>query len=78
MLANMTDATNISRQAVTQLGHSPSSFKTASEARIRAGAIQQPISQEEQTGLARLNKTMAAGRPMRSDVPRGYYLNIRV
>ena len=33
---------------------------------------------ELKIALARLNKNLSSGRPLRQDVPRGYYLNVRI
>ncbi|MEK9726159.1 MAG: hypothetical protein VW405_22085 [Rhodospirillaceae bacterium] len=44
----------------------------------RAGAVNQGASAEERRGLRRLNQVLDQDRPLRDDVPRGYYLNIEV
>lgn len=74
----MTNTANISNHAATQLRHGSSSFKVASDAKIRAEAIQQPSTPEELRSLGRLGRVMTSGQPLKSNVPRGYYLNIRV
>ena len=33
---------------------------------------------ELKIAIARLNKNLSSGQPLRHDVPRGYYLNVRI
>jgi hypothetical protein len=49
----------------------------------RQGAVQttptQPMANDEfQRAVAKLNRTLDAGTELRTNVPRGFYLNIRV
>ena len=49
----------------------------------RQGAVQttptQPMANDEvQRAIAKLNRTLDAGTELRTNVPRGFYLNIRV
>ncbi|MBT3658905.1 MAG: hypothetical protein HOB37_14815 [Rhodospirillaceae bacterium] len=46
------------------------------EVQNRAAVTNQSQSADERNGLRRLNQSL--DRPLREDVPRGYYLNIRV
>ncbi len=48
------------------------------EVRARAAAVRQDTTPEEREGLTRLNRILGQDRPLRRDVPRGFYLNIRV
>ena len=48
------------------------------EVRARASAVRQDTTPEERDGLTRLNRILGQDRPLRRDVPRGFYLNIRV
>jgi len=48
------------------------------EVRARASAVRQDTTAEEREGLTRLNRILGQDRPLRRDVPRGFYLNIRV
>jgi len=48
------------------------------EVRARAAAVRQDTTPEEREGLTRLNRILGQNRPLRRDVPRGFYLNIRV
>ena len=41
--------------------------------------ITEPMDDPEfKIAVARLNKNLSSGRPLRHDVPRGYYLNVRI
>ena len=45
----------------------------------RQAAMTQPMNGSEfQRAVGRLNKALDSGLPLRDDVPRGFYLNIRV
>lgn len=44
-----------------------------------AGSPTQPMANDEfQRAVAKLNRTLEAGTELRTNVPRGFYLNIRV
>ena len=45
---------------------------------VHAKTTEQNPSEQEKTGLRRLNSILNHGEPLRDDVPRGYYLNITV
>jgi len=45
---------------------------------VRAKTTEQNPSDQEKTGLRRLNSVLNHSEPLRDDVPRGYYLNITV
>jgi len=48
------------------------------EVRARAAVTDQRESEAERRGLRRLNQVLDQDRPLREDVPRGFYLNIQV
>ncbi|MDH5188230.1 MAG: hypothetical protein OEW37_04655 [Rhodospirillaceae bacterium] len=48
------------------------------EVSFRARVMGQAESPENIRSLARLKRVFDAGQPLRGDVPRGYYLNLRV
>ena len=48
------------------------------EVQARASHIRQGETAVERRGMRRLNEVMAAGKDLRRDVPRGFYLNITV
>ena len=58
----------------------PSGYQSESlrEVKSRAAVSGQNQSTEERNNLRRLNSVLSHERPLREDVPRGYYLNIKV
>ena len=48
------------------------------EVSFRARVMNQDETPENIRSLARLKRTFDSGQPLRGDVPRGYYLNLRV
>jgi len=48
------------------------------DVKSRAAVSQQTQTPEESNNLRRLNSVLSHERPLREDVPRGYYLNISV
>ncbi len=48
------------------------------EVSFRARVMSQDETPENIRSLARLKRTFDSGQPLRGDVPRGYYLNLRV
>ncbi|MEO5337196.1 MAG: hypothetical protein H7841_09915 [Magnetospirillum sp. WYHS-4] len=75
----MTEAPTLNPQALTaQLARDGSSLKTAREARSRAAVTQSDDSPALRGALGRLDRVLRGGAPPRTDVPRGYYVNIQV
>lgn len=62
----------------SRLSREGSSLNTAREARSRAAVTQSKDSPEIQGAMNRLDRVLRGGHPPRSDVPRGYYVNIQV
>ncbi|MEQ8195712.1 MAG: hypothetical protein RIB59_14600 [Rhodospirillales bacterium] len=54
------------------------SLQAARDARNSAAATTTTPPDEEQRALNRLDKLLNNGDPIRGDVPRGYYFNVRV
>jgi hypothetical protein len=54
------------------------SLQTAREAKNLASVTAASPPDEEQKALTRLDRLLNGGDPVRGDVPRGYYFNIRV
>ena len=65
---------------VSQVAKRPSVYQSESiqEVRARAESIQQKTSTEERDGLTRLNQILGSDQPLRDNVPRGFYLNIKI
>ncbi len=74
----MTDTANISNSHAVTLGGRKSSFQVASEARMRAAVTRGKDDAELHSALARLDRVLGSGKPLRFDVPPGYYINVRV
>lgn len=76
----MTDGVGPSKSGLPATIERPSLYQAESirEVRARASAVPQDTSPEEREGLTRLNRILGQGRPLRGDVPRGFYLNIKV
>jgi len=76
----MTDGVGIPKTGTALAPRRPDLYQGESirEVRARAGAIPQDASPEELDGLTRLRQIMRQGRPLRDDVPRGFYLNIKI
>lgn len=53
-------------------------FDQARQAKVRAAVSGPSETAEERRAFSRLDAFLAGGRPPRSDVPRGFYLNISV
>ena len=65
----------LSGQTVRQNGYQSDSLR---EIRARASTVDQGASAEEQRSLRRLNQVLDQDQPPRGNVPRGYYLNIKI
>ena len=80
----MADLTKISTPVVAPSVHggkrpaAPKGYAQADEVALRAGVMNEEDSPQNKASLTRLNRVMDSGQPLRGDVPRGFYLNIRV
>ena len=76
----MTDGVGTTKTTGMALIEQPSIYHTDSvrEVRARAASVQQDQSPEELAGVVRLNQILGRNQPLRADVPRGFYLNIRI
>ena len=76
----MSDGVGISNSGTTAVALRPSVYHSeqSREVRARAAAVQQDSSPEELDGLKRLNQILGQDKPLRDNVQRGYYLNIRI
>ena len=64
--------------AVALLGGKTQGYREAHQVRIRAAATRPSDPPAVQKAITRLDQIMESSRPLRGDVPRGYYLNIQV
>jgi len=76
----MTDGVGNITSNVSQVAKRPSVYQSESiqEVRARAESIQQKTSTEERDGLTYLNQILGSDQPLRDNVPRGFYLNIKI
>ncbi len=76
----MTDGVGNINASVTPVAKRPSVYQSESirEVRARARSIRQETSPEERDGLTRLNRILGADEPLSDNVPRGFYLNIKI
>ena len=76
----MTDGVGITKPGTDLAIRRPSGYQAESvrEVKARAESIQQNTTPEELDGLKRLNRILGQDRPLKDNVPRGYYLNIRI
>ncbi len=76
----MTDGVGITKPGTELAVRRPSGYRAESvrEVKARAESIQQNTTPEELDGLKRLNRILGQDRPLKDNVPRGYYLNIRI
>ena len=74
----MTEASNIASPALPPTETRPSGYQAAREVRVLAAVSRNSQTPHEQRALSRLDRILEGDRPLRDDVPRGFYLNIRV
>lgn len=76
----MTDGVGNINSNITPVAKRPSVYQSESnrEVQARAHSIQQKTSNEERDGLTRLNRILGSNQPLSDNVPRGFYLNIKV
>ena len=74
----MAEPININGPTVAPLGGKTEGYREAHQVRVRAAATRSSDTPALQKAMTRLDRIMLSGRPLRGDVPRGYYLNIKV
>lgn len=76
----MTDGVGITKQGDLPVAKQPNAYQTDSIRQVtaRAASVQQDTSVEELKGLKRLNRILGQDHPLKDNVPRGFYLNIRI
>ncbi len=74
----MADPISINGPAVAPLGGKTQGYREAHQVRIRAAATRPSDPPAVQKAITRLDQIMESSRPLRGDVPRGFYLNIQV
>ena len=76
----MTDKIGNSPAQTPPMRNRPDVYQSNSirEVRARAEVIQQKTTAEERNNLTRLNQFLGQEKPLKNNVPRGYYLNISI
>ncbi len=76
----MTDGVGSINSNIVQVAKRPGVYQSESirEVRARAESIRQDTSPEERDGLTRLNRLLGQNQPLSGNVPRGFYLNIKI
>jgi len=74
----MSQISNISARAIALTSERPRGYSSAEEVRNRAAVSNPNETPRERRALNRLDKTLSNVNPPRKDVPRGYYLDIKV
>ena len=76
----MTDGVGITKANAETIAKRPSVYQSEQvrEVNARAASVTQDSTPEEVNGLKRLNQFLGQDRPLRDNVPRGFYLNIRI
>ena len=56
----------------------PKGYREVGDVERRAGVMNTAESPENIASLGRLDRALGSGQPLRGDVPRGYYLSLKV
>lgn len=74
----MSDATHISNRLPSQLPIGRDSYQAGRDVKVRASVLRDPDTTENRSAITRLDRFLSQDKPLREDVPRGFYLNILV
>lgn len=74
----MSEALNMNGSSVTVQPEPPGVYREGLEVRARASVSDNKDSPATKRALGRLARLLATTKSPRADVPRGFYLNIRV
>ena len=74
----MTDAPNVTPPLVPPAASPPRAYAEAREVRVLASVTENTESPANKRALGRLGRVLASSQPPRTDVPRGFYVNIQV
>jgi hypothetical protein len=58
--------------------HAKGGYAQADEVARRANVLNESETPENAASLNRLNRALSSDQPLRGDVPRGFYLNLRI
>ena len=74
----MADPLKVPTSKIPELTLAPESHRQARETPPPAPFARRTDPPDVQRALERLDRIVQAGRPLKGNVPRGYYLNIRI
>ena len=74
----MSEASKIGGTVVGQTGRKSGAYREVREVERQATVLKSSDPPQVKTAVTRLDRFIDSGRPFRNDVPRGFYLNIRV
>ncbi len=74
----MADIPSISTPPTLTAVRRPSNYGATHEVQLRANVIRGNDTPEQQIAVKKLDRALTTSEPPRTDVPRGYYLNIVV
>ena len=74
----MADASTISGQSLVRLAPSAEGYRASRDVRTRAAVTRSEETAHNRQALERLDLILKTGRPLKDEVPRGYYLDLKV
>ena len=74
----MTETSKITGSFVEQTRQGSGTYREAREVEREAAVTGSADSPQTRTAMTRLDRFIGSGRPFRSDVPRGFYFNVRI
>jgi len=74
----MNEVPKIVGNVISELTGPLRSLQTARDAKVQASVVKAAPPDEETKAFDRLNKLLDSDQPIRGDVPRGFYFNVRV
>ena len=74
----MTEAIKATTPPVLNTVRRPTNYGTTHEVQLRANVSRGNDTPEQQVAVKKLDRALGTSEPPRTDVPRGYYLNIVV
>lgn len=78
MVGVMSETAKISGQSLVPTDPRPRAYREVRQVEIRAAVSRPSDTPEQKQAMARLDRFLDAGGSPRKDVPRGFYINIRV
>ncbi len=74
----MADASIISGQSLVRLAPSTDGYRASRDVQTRAAVTRSEETSRNRQALKRLDLILKTGRPLKDEVPRGYYLDLKI